>query len=255
MPATFTILGSSSGLPQASRSTAGYLLKHNGRLSVFDIGGGVTSSFLKRGHDPLLVDRIFISHTHPDHVCELPLFLQLIYLKGRQESVELYLPEEFVEPFKNYIAALYLIPEKLTYDLEIKGYRPGTIFDDSFKIDAIANTHLHSYAELIEKLKLPNKMSCCSFIIECDRQRLMYSADIGCLDDIAEQASRCNIVVIESTHIDLDQFFQFAADSAVERLILTHLGDADEIRELNQMREKYGADNVTIAVDGLEIDF
>jgi len=255
MAATFTILGSSSGLPQAARSTAGYLLKHNGRLTMFDVGGGVTSSFLKRGHDPLLVDRIFISHTHPDHVCELPLFLQLIYLKGRQEPLELYLPEEFVEPFRNYIPALYLFPEKLTFELIIKGYKPGTVLDDSFKVDAIANTHLYGYAALIERLKLPNQMSCCSFVIECDQRRLMYSADIGSFDDIAENAGKCNIVIIESTHIDLDQFFQFAADSEVERFILTHLGDADEVRELNQMAEKYGVTNVTTAIDGLEIEF
>lgn len=255
MPAKFTILGSSSGLPQAARSTAGYVLNHNGRLTMFDVGGGVTSSFLKRGYDPLLVDRIFISHTHPDHVCELPLFLQLIYLNGRQEDVELFLPEEFVEPFRNYIPALYLIPEKLTFDLAVKGYRPGTIFGESFKVDAIANTHLHGYAELIEKLKLPNKMSCCSFMIECDQRRLFYSADIGSLDDIAEVAGKCHIVIVESTHIDLDQFFQFVSDSNVERFILTHLGDPDEVRELSQMAEKYGIDNVTIAVDGLEINF
>ncbi|MCF6334560.1 MAG: sigma 54-interacting transcriptional regulator [Spirochaetales bacterium] len=90
----FYVLGSSSGLPSADKATSGYLLKNNDSLTLIDCGGGVTQSFLKRGFNPLNVDRICISHTHSDHVCELSLFLQLIYLHKRKRPLDLFLPEK-----------------------------------------------------------------------------------------------------------------------------------------------------------------
>ena len=90
---SFTLLGTSSGVPQASRANAGYLLKTGDSLSLIDCGGGVTSSFLRAGFDPLKIDRVFISHTHPDHCCELSLVIQMVYLAGRTEPLDVYLPE------------------------------------------------------------------------------------------------------------------------------------------------------------------
>ena len=47
------ILGSSSGNPSPTRATSGYILEVDSRLSLIDCGGGVCSSFLRRGFDPL----------------------------------------------------------------------------------------------------------------------------------------------------------------------------------------------------------
>ena len=182
---SFFILGSSSGLPQAERATAGYLLKTGDSLSLIDCGGGVTASFLKRGLNPLDVDRIFISHTHSDHVCELTLFLQLIYLRGREKPIDLYLPKEFVEPFKQYMRAVYLIVEKLPYEIRFHPMTDGFIYEsDLFRLRAIGNKHLHGFKEYIERLNLPNKMQCHSFKIRVGEKVLFYSADLASFDDV-----------------------------------------------------------------------
>ena len=120
MSDSFYVLGTSSGLPVADKATSGYLLKTDNSLTLIDCGGGVTQSFLKRGFDPLHVDKIIISHTHSDHVCELTLFLQLIYLHKRTNPLDIYLPEEFIEPFQNYLNAVYLLQEKMTFKINFK---------------------------------------------------------------------------------------------------------------------------------------
>lgn len=249
------ILGSSSGLPQAERATSGYLLKTGQKLTLIDCGGGVTGSFLKRGYNPLDVDRIFISHTHPDHVCELPLFIQLIYLKGRNEPLEIFLPEEFIEPFTIYLKSVYLILEKLPFEINLHPVTDNYTYEsDLFSLNAIANTHLKGYEEFIAKLNLPNKMQCHSFKIQVGEKSLFYSADIGSFDDIKNHLDNTTVAIIESTHINLDDFFNFAADSTVERFILTHLGTTDEIANLNQQADKHGVHNITTAMDGMEIE-
>ncbi|MCK4631867.1 MAG: ribonuclease Z, partial [candidate division Zixibacteria bacterium] len=225
----FIVLGSSSGFPQADRATAGYVLKAGESLSLIDCGGGVTSSFLKRGLDPLAVKRILVSHSHPDHCCELPLFIQLIYLSGREEPLDLYLPSEFVEPFRAYMNATYLIAEKLPFEVRFVGYEDDFSFEDDISVKAVANNHLKGYADLIEKLNLPNEMQCYSLRIEVGDQTIFYSADIGTFDDIKNHLDGHSLVVLESTHVDLDQFFEFAQEISVGRYLISHLGSADEI--------------------------
>ena len=118
MSLTFCILGTSSGLPVADKATSGYILKDTDSYTLIDCGGGIVQSYLKRGFDPLKVNRIFISHTHSDHVCELPLFLQLVYLRKRTEKIELYLPEEFIKPFRTYLKSLYIFEERIPFELQ-----------------------------------------------------------------------------------------------------------------------------------------
>ena len=254
---SFTILGSSSGMPQADRATAGYVLNVDGRLSLFDCGGGVTSSFLRCGFGPLDVDRVFISHSHSDHCCELPLFIQMIYLAGRKDALDIYLPEEFVKPFREYLTAVYLITEKLPFALNITGYRDGFKFDDGFQLTAFGNRHLQGHAELIEDLGLPNRMQCHSFQIETnsgENRSLFYSADVADFNDIKEHLAGNDYAVIETTHIDLEQFLEFAPTVNVGRYVLTHLGTKEEINHIRRLSKKAGVGNLVFATDGMKLE-
>jgi len=250
---SFTILGSSSGMPQANRATAGYVLKVQDRLSLLDCGGGMCSSFVQCGFDPLAIERIFISHTHPDHVCELPLVIQMVYLAGRHEKLDIYVPSEFVRPLRAFLPAVYLIEEKLPFALNIIGYDEGRIFSEDFTLTAISNQHLKGYAEFIKELKLPNKMQCYSFELEYAGKSLFYSADVFSFADVKNHLDGKDYVVLESTHIDLNEFFEFAQTIRVGRYVITHLGTEDEVAEIIQRAQKARLDNLVIAVDGMEL--
>jgi ribonuclease BN (tRNA processing enzyme) len=254
---SFTILGSSGGMPQPDRACSGYLLEVGKGLTLIDCGGGVSSSFLRCGFEPLGVDRIFISHTHPDHCCELPLFIQMIYLAGRKEPLEVYVPEEFVEPLGAWLRAVYVIPGKLPFDLRLHGYTGGFVFSDGLTLEAIGNKHLAGYAEYIDKLQLSNKMQCHSFRIEIptssdrDTWTIFYSSDIGSFDDISSHLNGVDYAVMELTHVDLEKFFELAPSHAVGKFIISHLGDAETAAQLAQMAKKAGLDNLRLAHDGM----
>ncbi|MFQ5498743.1 MAG: MBL fold metallo-hydrolase [Candidatus Zixiibacteriota bacterium] len=252
---SLTILGSSSGMPQADRATSGYLLKTGDELSLIDCGGGICSSFLRRGFDPLQVRRVFISHTHADHVIELPLFIQMVYLSGRTEPLDVYLPSEFVRPFRAYLPALYLFPEKLPFLLNLTGYEAGKVFEGTFTLTAIENKHLVGHHELIQRLNLPNRMQCHSMLVEVAGKSLFYSADVGSFDDIKPYLGGRDIVVTETTHLDLDDFLSYMAAIGTGQLVVSHLGSGSEVARINSLANKMGVDNLVAAVDGLELPF
>jgi len=251
----FIILGVSSGLPQAGCACSGYVIKKGQDLSLVDCGGGVASSFLRRGLDPLAVSRIFISHTHPDHVSDLPLFIQMIYLNGREEPLDIYLPEEFVQPFKTYLNAVYLLTDKLPFELNLYGYLDGFIFREKFTLKAHGNRHLRGYAPYLEKLDLPNKMQSHSFELKIAGKTLFYSADIYDLDDIRGHLDGYDYAVIEPTHLDFNQFLGYAGEVHVGQYIVTHLGAPEEIAELASQAKAAGIENLVMAKEGMEIDF
>jgi ribonuclease BN (tRNA processing enzyme) len=250
-----TILGSSSGMPQADRATAGYVLKVQNRLSLLDCGGGVCSSFLRCGFDPLAVEHIFVSHTHSDHVCELSLVIQMVYLAGKKDKLDIYVPSEFVALFKTYLTAVYLIEEKLPFALNVIGYEDGFTFSEDFRLTAIGNRHLQGHAELISELKLPNKMQCHSFEVEVGDKSLFYSSDVFSFDDVKNHLDGRDYVILESTHIDLEQFFEFAPAVNVGRYVISHLGTVEEVAEIEQSARKAGLENLVTAVDGMKLLF
>lgn len=250
----FYVLGSSSGLPVADKATSGYLLKTGDSLTLIDCGGGVTQSFLKRGFNPLDVDRICISHTHSDHVCELSLFLQLIYLNQRTEPLDLYLPEEFIAPFRSYLQAVYLMEEKLPFQLNFHPICDGFILNnEKFKLQAILTDHLQGNKELIEKLNLPNKMLSFSFLINTNQRTLLYSSDLASLQPIEEQLHNLDYLLIETTHIEVEDLIRAVEGKNINQIIATHLGTKDEIRQYVSTAAQNGLDNIIVAIDGMEI--
>jgi ribonuclease BN (tRNA processing enzyme) len=250
---SFTFLGTSSGIPQAKRANAGYLLSNDNSLSLIDCGGGVTSSFLRCGFDPLGIDRVFISHTHPDHCCELPLVIQMVYLAGRTEPLDIFLPDEFVQPFKSFLPALYLFPEKLPFSINISGYTEGRVYSDNFLLDAIANSHLKGNADVIKMSGYPNKMQSFSLIIDTGKKKLLFSGDIGSLEDLQVYMTGLDYVVIESTHIDFNEFLVFASLNDIDKFIITHLGTDEEIEQLQQAVNSSGIKNITFAETGMKL--
>ena len=242
-------------MPQAERLNSGHLLKSGDDLYLFDCGGGISHSFRKYDFDPLAVKKIFISHTHSDHCSDLALFVQMNYLYHRTEPLELYIPEEAVDIFKRYFNAVYLIPEKYPCEIIFKGMENGNIIEDSgLSVRSILNNHFVHNKELIEKLGLPNKMQCFSYLIQCDGLRILYSADLGSECDIMEYLDGVNLLVVESTHIDLRPVFNAAVERNIGKILLTHIDVDYDIRQAQVWAEKAGFNNLLIAADGLRID-
>ncbi|MCP4685060.1 MAG: MBL fold metallo-hydrolase [bacterium] len=254
MSDSITILGSSSGMPQPDRACSGYLLKTGDSLSLFDCGSGVVSSFLRCGFDPIKLDRVFISHTHSDHVSDLTLLIQTLHGRSSGRKLEIYLPEEFVAPFAAYLPAVYLPPQRLRLDLEIIGFSEGTVFSGDLHVSAVPNSHQAKLRDEMKRLGFANKGQSFSFRIEIGEKSVLYSADLGSFADIRDHLEDVDYVIVETTHVDLQEILDHARQSTVGAYVLTHLGNSEEVAVLRQQVKDSGLKNMLIAEDGLRLE-
>ena len=230
---------------------SGYLLQVGLDLTLFDCGGGVTTEFAGRGFDFRNVERIFISHTHPDHVSDLPLFLQAVYLTARENPLDLYLPDDFVAPFESYLKSLYLFKERFPFPLNIIGYRDGlTVTNGDLTIKAIGNAHLGAYAERVKTAQADNQLLAHMFVAEIGERKLFYSADLSSFEEARPYLDGCTVALIEGSHIDITRLFEVAKQSPSTQFVIIHLGAEEEIARLAAHVEKAALPNVKLAEPG-----
>lgn len=249
------ILGCAANGNIRGYATSGYLLKSGDDLTLFDCGGGVTAEFALQQFEFKHVKRIFISHTHPDHVSDLALFLQSIYLTGRKNALEIHVPFDFVTSFEAYCKALYLFSNKFPFDLKVVGYEKGhTVKDGKVKITAIGNNHLGKYAERVQTAGADNKMLAHSFLIEAGKKKVFYSADLATFEEAHPYLDACDVALVEASHIDFDSLLDAAEDNPDSEFIVIHLGSEDEIARLEVDIEDSELENITLAEPGRVVE-
>jgi len=116
-----TILGSGTSVPSLDRNSAGVLIQHAEQNNLFDFGYGNLRQLLNLGityHD---IDRIFFTHNHPDHMCDLIIFLfgSRYHEEPRTKDLPIIAGPGFKKFFDGVMEAFkrWLVPA--TYKIEI----------------------------------------------------------------------------------------------------------------------------------------
>jgi len=248
--------GTSSGFPSTNRACSSILLNVSGRLYQIDSGEGFSGSALKRKIDCNKIERIFISHLHPDHVCGLFLELQMMLLAKRKSGLDIYVPDEAADGLAQTARIFYLFPQKMPFAYRFKSIRPGPVYRKvGLAIYAFPNRHLEGNAEIIRKLRVSNKMQSYSFKIVAGGKTILYSGDIKDESDLIELLPGVHTAIVEGMHGDIGSICKICAEGGVKRLIFTHLPDkfpADRRNLLSQAR-KAGIEKALLAYDGMKI--
>lgn len=97
MPFEITILGSSSATPTLERHHTAQFLSFKQRSFLIDCGESAQTQILRYGLKSSRIEKIFISHLHPDHCLGLTGLLSSLSLKGRKDRVQIFAPQGLEE--------------------------------------------------------------------------------------------------------------------------------------------------------------
>jgi ribonuclease Z len=135
MKATF--LGTGGSYPTTWRNVSAHHLRVKGESLLFDCGEG-TQRQMQRSGVGLSVHRIFVSHTHLDHVSGLPGFLGTLGLLRRTEPVRIYGPVGS----RAYLQVLVGLAGGLDYDIQLQEMDDGDIVvSEGFRVVAARVEH------------------------------------------------------------------------------------------------------------------
>jgi len=252
-----TVLGCAPGSPAADRNSSAYLLETDSGTYLLDCGEGVSRSILQLGKNPLSIGTILLSHTHPDHIAGLPLFLQMVYLLGRKDKLSIFLPEEARLGIRQYLDLCYLFEEKLPFGIQLipieKNWKKE--FAD-FTISAFANRHLSGYREVLPSPRYFNQMQSFSFLFDFEVARFYYSGDLFDLEDLKNLPDGVELLLVEGLHLPIEPLLAFCTERSVKKVVLTHLAqkDFDAKEKWEAFGQKLGLD-CRVAFDGMAVTF
>lgn len=257
-------IGTGSGVCALNRFYSSILFSTENEELLIDTGDGITRQLISLNVDILNIDTIIITHLHSDHFAGLPNLIVNMKLRKRTKPLKIILDEDLVTFVKQLLNQLYIFINKLPFELifvPFKGY-DGITTTNSFVLDFYHNKHLQKYLAQVAPLQYFFSSYSVSMqygsIIQEDRFskgiNIFYSSDIDGLDDLKILSRKFfNYIILETTHINIDEINYITSRYPMEKFLLTHIPDNIEqkLAEWHNNLDDYDKERIIITYDGL----
>ncbi|HNU97948.1 MAG TPA: MBL fold metallo-hydrolase, partial [Candidatus Syntrophosphaera thermopropionivorans] len=178
----------------------------------------VSQQLLKHHLDNNVLDAIFISHYHPDHISGLFMLLQMLKIQKREKPLQLFLPERPAALVET-LQFLYTFIQKFTFPLHILDCEESELYYE--EVNVALTDHLLEYEDLVNESKLPNLLHSYAFRISGPEGSLAYTSDINKVESVQFLIRNCHTVIIDAQHPEADQIIRLQY-SGIKRVLLTH---------------------------------
>ena len=251
-----TFIGCGTLVPRQDRYATCFALEHDGLLSLFDVGPGTIARLPSSAIDITKVDRIFLTHFHPDHSADLgPLLFTFQNMDpARTTPLELFggpgllnFVEKHSDLWGDWVDPVYPF---VSYEFDSKdsGVR-YEIFTQKLEIKIHPMSH-HA--------------SSIGYRIGSENASLAISGDTSYCPELVELARGADILVTEASVINSDDSpghmsaidaGRVAAEAEVNQLVLVHrYPEMDEERALGDAQSEFSG-TVSIAQQGRTLQF
>lgn len=100
--AIYTLVGSGTLLPSATRGSAAHHLRTSTASVLLDCGSGTLHGLARAGIDWMGIDVIALSHYHTDHVGDLPALLAAFRIRGRTRPLTIAGPSDLADVLAHF---------------------------------------------------------------------------------------------------------------------------------------------------------
>lgn len=224
---TLRCFGVGDGWPCGDRFHSSFLYQIGASSILIDCGEPLSTSYKASGLGYDLIDRIFISHLHSDHVGGFFMFMQGMWLEKRQKPLPISMPEEGLEPIQRMLRLSTIYPELLEFDMLFEPIQPlQPVKVGGARVTLFPTTHLDKMRQVFGA-KYGVRLDSYSFLLEGAALRIVHSADIGKPEDLEPLLQgRVDVLVCEIAHFTPEALFTFLHGRDIKRIIFVHVGRA-----------------------------
>jgi len=251
-------IGTGSGKTSLKRNHSSILISSSNHNLLIDAGDGISKALLSQNINYNSIDSILFTHYHADHFSGIASLITQMKLTTRKSLLTIYTHKKLIEPLKSFLNNCFLFEEKFGFDFKIIGFTKNekAIVNAEINFTARKNSHIKKKHEL-KNYKRTNFLSF-SFYIEAGKKKIIYTSDIGSGDDLLLFKEKdADYFITETSHISLEEIFNFYKIQNPKRLFLTHIDEENEekisafISKLNNSDKK----RIVAASDKLSITF
>lgn len=219
------LLGTGAALSDPHRTTTMLAVESEHSLVLIDCGGDLAQRAFSVGAHLERLSALIITHSHPDHVSGFPLFMEKLWLFGRDEPLEVCgIPsaiDQARRSFETFDTSGWAGMPEIRWREVLPEEGADVWSDESFVITAAPGTH----GVPVTALRIEDRAG---------GGVVAYSADTEPSDAVVRLAAGSDILVHEATgrfagHSDAEQAAGVAARAGVGRLILVHLPPAERL--------------------------
>ncbi|MFW6131818.1 MAG: MBL fold metallo-hydrolase, partial [Candidatus Aminicenantaceae bacterium] len=152
-------LGTGGSVSSPKRDNCSFIINCDETLILMDCPGSVIQKIKKLNYDPEKVNRIFVTHTHPDHIYGLPSFIHSMML--HEFTVFIYGSRETIKFCKSLLDLFKLREKKVKVNIEFIPLNPGENFEinqslrcQTFDIKHTASSLAYKYQFTDKKIEL-----------------------------------------------------------------------------------------------------
>lgn len=244
-----TFLGTGTAIPSARRAPTSLLVRASGEPLLFDTGPGVLRQLAASGLYINDVERVFYTHTHPDHVSDL---IMLVFASKnpdllRTRPLRLYGGPGFADFFRGLQAAYHPWGRETVFEIAVEELGEEPLEGDGWTLRT--KPVLHHDTSI-------------AFRIEADGVSFTFSGDTDYCPEIVELARDSDLLVLECSHPDERKVKghlspslcgRIAAEAGVKALALAHFYPPCEGADLIGPCRKEYPGPVTVAEDLMTI--
>lgn len=214
-----TFLGTSHGVPSASRYCSSALVECDDNVYLIDGGAPVADLLIRYGIPYEKLRGVFVTHMHSDHTFGLLHLCSLADWYFRQSSFDVFLPEdEGIDAFRR----LLLVSDK-SFDEErirLKKSCSGVMYADGcLTVTAIPTRHLN------------DGFPSFAYLLEGEGKRVVFTGDLHGQDaaDFPAPALQqpSDAIVCEMAHFSPEVIFPYVEQCPTKRFLFNHIYDSD----------------------------
>lgn len=250
------MLGSASANPSDHRFPTAFALEADNRVYLLDCGAPVSTLFRTYGWRPSQLERIFLTHFHPDHVAGLsPLIVQQL-MEGRVSSLPIVGPPGTSRRIPALLELGFLFADHLAFPLPLENAAIGVAYGDyACEVSFFPTTHLSPVGDADALRSHPTEYVSYGMAVKTCGHTIIYSGDVGSIHDVEPYLRGCSLLIHEFGHVNPDELAVMAEEQSVPALLVSHLHHnwTDRLPLLQEIISSRYKGTVWLAHDGLTL--